>query len=86
MFIINFNFNYFFKYSHIHKKNTTNNFAKFRGLKTDIGYNFTIYSTNKKGRSVEYSIINVPSETNSKSIIHIPTCYLSERYVNISLF
>ncbi|KAL5237159.1 hypothetical protein ACI65C_004569 [Semiaphis heraclei] len=48
----------------IHRSNETyKNYAKFEGLSTDIGYNFTVYSSNKEGLSTEYSSIFVPSES-----------------------
>ncbi|XP_060857654.1 cytokine receptor-like isoform X2 [Metopolophium dirhodum] len=48
----------------IHRSNETyNNYAKFEGLSTDIGYNFTVYSSNKEGLSAEYSTIFVPNES-----------------------
>lgn len=52
----------------IHRSNETyKNYAKFDGLNTSIGYNFTVYSANKEGLSTEFSTIYVPSETNSMS-------------------
>uniref|UniRef100_A0A2S2NC68 Cytokine receptor n=1 Tax=Schizaphis graminum TaxID=13262 RepID=A0A2S2NC68_SCHGA len=48
----------------IHRSNETHkNYAKFEGLNTDIGYNFTVYSSNKEGLSTEYSTIFVPNES-----------------------
>ncbi|KAF0749600.1 Uncharacterized protein FWK35_00019871 [Aphis craccivora] len=38
-------------------------YAKFQGLNTSIGYNFTVYSSNNEGLSTEYSTIYVPSES-----------------------
>jgi len=53
----------------IHRSNETyKNYAKFEGLSTDIGYNFTVYSSNKEGLSNEFSTIFVPSESDSKYI------------------
>ncbi|XP_022172088.1 cytokine receptor-like isoform X2 [Myzus persicae] len=49
----------------IHRSNETyKNYAKFEGLSTEIGYNFTVYSSNKEGLSTEYSTIFVPNESN----------------------
>ncbi|XP_026821752.1 cytokine receptor-like isoform X1 [Rhopalosiphum maidis] len=39
------------------------NYAKFQGLNTSVGYNFTVYSSNNEGLSTEYSTIYVPSES-----------------------
>ncbi|XP_015374599.1 PREDICTED: cytokine receptor-like [Diuraphis noxia] len=39
------------------------NYAKFNELSTSISYNFTVYSSNKEGLSIEYSTIYVPSES-----------------------
>ncbi|XP_025196270.1 cytokine receptor-like [Melanaphis sacchari] len=38
-------------------------YAKFQGLSTSVGYNFTVYSSNNEGLSTEYSTIYVPSES-----------------------
>ncbi|XP_008178335.1 cytokine receptor-like isoform X1 [Acyrthosiphon pisum] len=38
-------------------------YAKFQGLSTSVGYNFTVYSSNKEGLSKEFSTIYVPSES-----------------------
>eukprot|EP00102_Acyrthosiphon_pisum_P024183 XP_016661393.1 PREDICTED: phosphatidylinositol phosphatase PTPRQ isoform X2 [Acyrthosiphon pisum] len=47
----------------IHRSNETyKTYAKFEGLNTDNGYNFTVYSSNKEGLSTEYSTIFVPNE------------------------
>lgn len=59
---------YGYKNSKIRIKKTFKNFAKFKGLNTTVGYNFTIYSTNIKGSSIEHSTLNVPSESESKYI------------------
>jgi len=56
----------------IHRSNETyKNYAKFEGLSTEIGYNFTVYSSNKEGLSTEYSTIFVPNESDSKYINYI---------------
>ncbi|XP_022168704.1 cytokine receptor-like [Myzus persicae] len=48
----------------IHRSNETySNYAKFEGLSTDIAYNFTVFSSNKEGSSIEYSTIFVPIES-----------------------
>ncbi|KAL5237172.1 hypothetical protein ACI65C_004582 [Semiaphis heraclei] len=46
-----------------HSNEIFKNYAKFEGLSTDIGYNFTVYSSNKEGLSTEYSTIFVPNES-----------------------
>lgn len=59
----------FFTLYRFHRSNKTyNNYAKFEGLRTDTGYNFTVYSSNKEGLSTEYSTIFVPNESDSKYI------------------
>lgn len=60
------------KQNRIHRSfETHKNYAKFEMLNTSIGYNFTVYSANKEGLSADFSTIYVPSESDSKSIIHL---------------
>lgn len=53
-------------YSYIRSNETHKNYGKFEGLSVNMGYNFTVYSYNIEGYSVEHSNVYVPRETESE--------------------
>lgn len=65
-FVIDFDFHLITRRAH-YSNETYKNYAKFDGLSTSVGYNFTVYSANTEGLSTEYSTVYVPSESDSKS-------------------
>lgn len=56
-----------YDYSNISSQRSYRNYVRFENLSTSIEYTFLIYASNRHGLSLKHSIINVPSEQDSKS-------------------